>query len=214
MRKAATKALYLFLCAILGMVLFAMLHRAIFVLYDLLIFVDGMYAFGLSDIALAAIDFFALAIALFLGGWYGTMMGIDWYAMVYGPNAEVKAGLFHGFIPHHWRGKKGTDKAPTKSAAPAPAVASKVPAPRATAVTTSPTIKVRAQEIAKMDVKEIVQEVTKPLVREWSFDDLISPSPKVEKPAPKRKAAAKKTVTKKVVRKTAKPKAVKTESVE
>lgn len=198
MRKAATKALYLFLCAILGMVLFAMLHRAIFVLYDLLIFVDSMYAFGLSEIALAAIDFFALVVALFLGGWYGTMMGIDWYAMVYGPNAEVKAGLFHGFIPHHWRGEKSVAKVPTAS------TKSVVPAPeRAVATATAPTIKVRAQEIAKMDVKELVQEVTKPLVREWTFDDLI-PSSKVEKPAVKRKPAAKKAVAKKVVRKTVK----------
>ena len=211
MRKAATKALYLFLCAILGMVLFAMLHRAIFVLYDLLIFVDGMYAFGLSNIALAAIDFFALVVALFLGGWYGTMMGIDWYAMVYGPNAEVKAGMFHGFIPHHWRGQKTTTKNST-----APTVASKVAASaptRATAVATPPTIKVRAQEIAKMDVKELVQEVAKPLVREWTFDDLI-PSSKVETPVAKRKPVVKKTVAKKVVRKTTKAKVVKAESAE
>lgn len=195
MRKAATKALYLFLCAILGMVLFAMLHRAIFVLYDLLIFVDSMYAFGFSEIALATIDFFALVLALFLGGWYGTMIGIDWYAMVYGPNAEIKPGMFHGFIPHKWRGVKSTSKMAAATArASAPAA-------------TSTTVKVRAPEAVKESVK--------PPVREWTFDDLIAPSnSKLAKPVAKRKAAVRKTAVKKATRKPAKSKIDKSESVE
>ena len=192
MRKAATKALYLFLCAILGMVLFAMLHRSIFVLYDLLIFVDVMYAFGLSEMTLAVIDFFTLVLALFLGGWYGTMMGIDWYAMVYGPNAEVKAGMFHGFIPHKWRGTKPSQKT---SVAPARTSA------------TSTTVKVRAPEA--------VSEEVKAPVREWTFDDLIPPSrSKSEKTVEKRKSAVKKTAVKKTVRKSVKSKIAKSEPAE
>lgn len=174
MRKAATKALYLFLCAILGMVLFAMLHRAIFVLYDLLIFVQPEFGFGLTSMSLAVGDFFTLLIALFLGGWYGTMMGIDWYAMVYGPNAEVRPGMFHGFIPHHWRGRR--EKSGKKSSASVKMASA--PAAKST------TVKVRMPDPEPEE--EIVPE---PKVREWTFDDLIAPA----KPAPKKRAVAKKT---------------------
>lgn len=195
MRKAATKSLYLFLCAILGMVLFAMLHRAIFVLYDLLIFIRPEFTFGLTSYSLAVGDFLTMLIALFLGGWYGTMMGIDWYAMVYGPNAAVRPGLFHGFIPHHWRGRresrseKGSHKsAPVKMAMPAPA-------------TKTTTVKVR------MPDPEPEEEMpSAPRVREWTFEDLMPP-----KPAPKKRAAAKKTTARKTVRKTAVKKVAKTE---
>lgn len=186
MRKAATKALYLFLCSILGMVLFAMLHRAIFVLYDLLTFVDPIYAFGLTQMQVAVIDFFTMLAALFVGGWYGTLMGIDWYAMVYGPNAEVRAGLFHGFLPHHWRGRK---ERKVKSASK-PAVSFSVPA------ATSTTVKVKQREV----VKEVPAE--KP-VREWTFEDLMPAKP-VAKKRTVRKTAAKKTVRKTTTKKTVK----------
>ncbi len=191
MRKVATKALYLFLCAILGMVLFAMLHRAIFVLYDLLIFTNDMYAFGLSQMSLAIVDFCALLVALFLGGWYGTMMGIDWYAMVYGPNAEVRAGLFHGFIPHNWRGRKDRRKTASKMSAPA---------------TTSTTVKVSSKQETRKSEPEPEEE--KAPVREWTFDDLITPKPVAKK------KVVRKTAVRKTVRKAAAKKVTKTEKVE
>lgn len=190
MRKVVSKALYLFLCAILGMILFAMLHRAIFVLYSILLSVDNIYALGLSAAGITAIDFFTLLIALFLGGWYGTMLGIDWYAMVYGPNAEHPAGLFHGFLPHHWRGQRGaTGRSNSSNSATQPAsakVATKVKVASASAPTTTTTV-----------VKVPVQEPIKPIVREWSFDDLITPKPIAKKPL------ARKSVTKKSPRKPA-----------
>ena len=191
MRKVATKALYLFLCAILGMVLFAMLHRAIFVLYDLLIFTNDMYAFGLSQMSLAIVDFCALLVALFLGGWYGTMMGIDWYAMVYGPNAEVRAGLFHGFIPHNWRGRKDRRKTTSKMTAPA---------------TTSTAVKVSSKKETRKQEPEPEEE--KAPVREWTFDDLITPKPVAKK------KVVRKTAVRKTVRKAASKKVTKTEKVE
>lgn len=196
MRKAATKALYLFLCAILGMVLFAMLHRAIFVLYDLLIFIDNIYTLGISQNTIAYIDFFSLLVVLFLGGWYGTMMGIDWYAMVYGPNAEVRPGLFHGFIPHHWRGQKAKKTVHSKMSATAPST----PMAHAT------TVKVSSKKVSREPEPE---EVIKPPVREWTFDDLITPKPVVKK-----KTTVKKTATKKVVRKSAAKKVAKVDKTE
>lgn len=189
MSKTSTKALYLFLCSILGMVLFAMLHRAIFVLYDLLILVDNTFAFGMSASAIQVIDFFALILALFLGGWYGIVLGLEWYSMVYGPNAEVKAGMFHGFIPHQWRGQKEKKFANTSNAANkfVAAVSSVAKTP-----VTTPTI----VKVPVATAKQAVQAV-----REWSFDDLIPPTP-AAKPAAKKRTAAKKTVAKKITRKT------------
>ncbi|HEX3099955.1 MAG TPA: hypothetical protein VHQ41_03195 [Patescibacteria group bacterium] len=167
-----------------------MLHRAVFVLYDLLIFVDNTFAFSMSPGAIQALDFVSLILALFLGGWYGTMLGIDWYAMVYGPNAEVPAGLFHGFIPHHWRGRRDRKPRHSKMVAPAPAPAA----------TTTTTVKVSSREA----VKEV--EAPKPAIREWTFDDLIAP-----KPTTKKKTTARKTVAKKTTRKPAAKKTVKAE---
>lgn len=210
MRKAASKALYLFLCAILGMVLFIMLQRAILFLYNLLIFVDSTYAFGMSSAAILGIDFFTLLLALFFGGWYGTMMGIDWYAMVYGPNAEVQAGLFHGFLPHHWRGKKA-HKTTSKSHQSVPARPTKLSAAMS-AVAAAPaaistTVKVPVQEAVKEAAKVIHREA----VREWSFDDLIAPS--TPKPVAKKKTVVRKTAAKKTTRKPA-AKKVKPEKTE
>ena len=85
----------------------AMLHRAVFVLYDLLLVMDfEAYSFGMTSANVLTLDFTTLMIALFLGGWYGVALGIEWYSLVYGPNAERPAGLFHGFVPHHWRKPK------------------------------------------------------------------------------------------------------------
>ncbi len=177
MRKSANKALYLFLSAILGMVIFSMLHRSIFVLLDLLMYTDGGYAFGLSSTDFLYLDFFTALIALFLGGWYGTMMGMDWYAMVYGPNAEKPAGLFHSFLPHHWRGKRAKkNHAPAKLAVATPAAASTT-------------------------VRVPVTETVKAPVREWSFDDLITPKPVVKKKPAARKSTTKKTTRKAVSKK-------------
>lgn len=162
MRKVAYKALYLFLCSILGIVLFTMLHRAIFVLYDILLFSNfSTFSFGLSSSGIAAIDFFTMLIAVFIGGWYGTLLGMDWYSIVYGPNAEKPAGLFHGFLPHHMR--KGA-KAKHTSAPTATSTFVNIP---------------------------VVEKV-----KEWSFDDFLTP-----KAEPKKKVAVKRTGARKTVRK-------------
>lgn len=187
MRKAATKALYLFLCSILGMVLFAMLHRSIFVLYDLLLMMDyDMYSLGMSAVAIQALDFFTLLLALFVGGWYGTLLGIDWYALVYGPSVDKPTGIFHGFVPHQWR---KTAKKSNVSTSSLHSVSSSVPS------------------IPKAPPEPVKVPVT--TTREWTFEDLITPA----KPAPKKRTAAKKTV-RKTVRKTAAKRAVKTVETE
>lgn len=193
MRKAVTKSLYLFLCSILGMILFAMLHRAIFVLYGLLLQIDFQtYSFGISEAGIYMIDFLTMTAALFLGGWYGTLLGIDWYSIVYGPNAEYPGKMFHGFVPHHWRsGKNKTDKKITKPVAKSETVSVPVAKKVSTILNTH-----------IVDTPEVVQKV-----REWTFDDLLA------KPTPAKKTATRKTTvkstTKKTVRKTTAKRAVK-----
>lgn len=181
MRKAATKALYLFLCSILGMVLFAMLHRAVFVLYDVILILDyDTYSFGMSQAMILAVDFFTMLGALFFGGWYGTLLGIDWYSSVYGVNAESKAGLFHGIVPHNWR--KPSKKQP-ELVMPNPAVT-----------------KVAVKSSVKATPKSPIASTST-----WDFDDFLKATPE-----PKKRVAAKKPAVKKVVRKTtATPKVVK-----
>lgn len=102
MKRSPGKALYLFLSALLGMILFGVLHRALVVIYYLL--QDGYYfhfQFKIAAGDVQALDFFTMLVALFLGGWYGVWIGLHWYQLVY--ESEHKPGLFHGFIPHHFR---------------------------------------------------------------------------------------------------------------
>lgn len=197
MRKAATKALYLFLCSILGMVLFAMLHRAIFVLYDLVLILDfETYSLGMNEAMILTVDFFTMLAALFFGGWYGTLLGIDWYAAVYGPNAETKAGLFHGFVPHNWR-KAEKKNAPTVPVAPNEAPSSK---------TIKPVIKVKSSAVASKVINaEPQKSVTKSETASpdaWNFDDFLKATPEPKKRTAS--AATKSVKAKPAVRKTVK----------
>lgn len=179
MKKTTIKALYLFLCSILGMVLFGILHRAVFVLYDLLLVVDyDTYSFGMTPAAISALDFTTMLLMLFLGGWYGIVLGLEWYSMVYGPHVENPTGLFHGFLPHNWRGPKSGRKKTITSRMQA--IGSFVaPAPK----TSSTTVNVPVAES-----------------QAWSFDDLISPKSTAKKKAVAHKNSAKKTTTRKTTK--------------
>jgi hypothetical protein len=174
MRKSTGKALYLFLCSILGMVLLAMLHRAVFVLYDLLLMADyDAYSFGMKTRTVMTFDFTTLLIALFLGGWYGIVLGMEWYSSVYGPNAETPAKLFHTFVPHHWRKKRSISSEPKS----------------ASHTSIRPTSKVAVT--SNRDTSDSVR-------KEWSFEELLADANK--KKAVARKAPVKKAVRKTVKR--------------
>ena len=115
-------------------------------------------------------DFFTMIAALFLGGWYGTLLGMDWYSIVYGPNAEKPAGLFHGFLPHHMRGYRAKHSAPA---------------------TTHTVVNVPVVE----------------KIKEWTFDDFLTP-----KEEPKKKVAVKRAGARKTVRKTTVKRVTKSEA--
>lgn len=187
MSNVSTKALYLFLCSILGMVLFAMLHRSIFVLYDLVLILDyDMYSLGMDKATVMVLDFFSMLAALFFGGWYGIALGLDWHAQVYDAQAESGDWL-HAFLPHSWRGKKSAKKSSDDVFATLPPVVIK---PK-----TVPIKSITTKSVAKPAAEKTMTESAS-----WNFDDFLKATPAPTKKAV-RKTAVKKTATK-VVRKT------------
>ena len=91
----AKKSLYLFLCSILGMLLFLLIHRLLFFFYLLLVSANpGIFSGGLNTLEISALDFFSLILALFAGMWYGIWIGLRWFELVYEKNS------YGGFVDH------------------------------------------------------------------------------------------------------------------
>ena len=102
------KALYIYLSSILGILLFSMFHRSIFVMYEIIgNFYPEIQWLHLPFRIMATVDFFSFVLAVFLGGWYGVWIGLSWYKMIY-EERGVKT-WFHGFVPHNWRKHKTND---------------------------------------------------------------------------------------------------------
>lgn len=102
----AKKSLYIFLCAILGMLLFLILHQIVAFAYLMLLYTHySIFNLGLSFMDLMALDYFSLIIALMFGAWYGIWLGLYWYGWVYESGG-------HGFVEHmikkHWAAKSVT----------------------------------------------------------------------------------------------------------
>ncbi len=91
----AKKSTYVFLCSILGILLFLLVHRLLFFFYLILISANPqIFSRGLNSLEISAIDFFTLILALFGGMWYGIWLGLRWYEAVYEKNTH------NGFIGH------------------------------------------------------------------------------------------------------------------
>ncbi len=103
------KALYLFLSSLLGMLLLLMFHRAVFVIYDILgSFYPNCSWFNWSLPTIFTLDFLTMLVAMFIGGWYGVWLGLNWYHMIYEERGVTT--WFHGFVPHRWRKSAGVVK--------------------------------------------------------------------------------------------------------
>lgn len=186
MRRRVGKALYVFLCMIMGMVLFAIFHRAVVVIYYILLNSNfNTYSFGLAESTLRAIDFFSLLVALFFGGWYGTALGLHWYKLVY--EDRDSTGLFHGFVPHHWR-----DRSKTKTD-DFVAVSSK-PSRPAKIVHHS-----QSSRSNSFDIFKTIKPTEAKSPMNWDLDDLTVNE---DKETPKRKPRATKPRARKTVTKT------------
>ncbi len=88
------KSLYVFMCSIMGALLFLIIHQIIAFGYLMLLYADyDKFSLGLPFISLMALDYFTLIIVLMLGAWYGIWLGLYWFGLVY-------EGDGHGFVEH------------------------------------------------------------------------------------------------------------------
>ncbi len=104
---SAPKSLYVFLCALLGVLLFLILHRVlVFVL--LLLQIQNYPAFGwdMPEVQFLAIDYATLTITLMIGAWYGIWLGSFWYQQVYEDGGHK--GLLYHLISSYWPGRRKT----------------------------------------------------------------------------------------------------------
>lgn len=78
----AKKSLYIFLTAILGMLMFLALDRMVIFFY-LFLLASGLVHSSLTFLQFLAIDYSALAVVMLLGAWYGVWLGLYWYRIIY-----------------------------------------------------------------------------------------------------------------------------------
>lgn len=189
MTNAKRKALYLFLTSLLGILLLLMFHRSLFVIYDIL---GGFFPtnpfFDVRSEVIFTLDFFTMIVAMFLGGWYGVWLGLDWYKMIY--EERESREWFHGFLPHHWRGYHARKYKTQKNSEPE--------FEKLDAMSSPKRIVVKGPVAASRRVESFASFKTTPANTAWSFDDVAAPS---ETAKTKRKAVAKKRVVKKKVAK-------------
>ena len=93
------KSLYLFLTAILGTLLFLILHR-ILVFFYLYLLASNYITDSMGYYQFLALDYITLTFAIMFGLWYGIWLGLFWYKKVYeeqthgGLVKHISAGLF------------------------------------------------------------------------------------------------------------------------
>lgn len=95
MFRDAKKALYVFLCGILGSLLFLIIQRSLLLIVLVVFLTNPQAGNWLGGITLSdfwVIDTLSLVLALGLGGWYGVWLGIYWYSVVY------EKQVFPGFV--------------------------------------------------------------------------------------------------------------------
>ena len=87
------KSLYIFLTALLGVLLFLMLHR-IWVFFYLYLLAGNYITTSLNYYQFLVLDYTTLLMAMVLGAWYGIWLGMYWFRKVY------EEGSHGGFIQH------------------------------------------------------------------------------------------------------------------
>lgn len=84
MFKDARRALYIFLCGLMGSLLFLVIQRSLLLIYLILVQLNpDALNLGLSVGDLIALDLLTVFLALSCGGWYGIWLGLHWYDIVY-----------------------------------------------------------------------------------------------------------------------------------
>src|SRR3989338_6027076 len=103
--NGAKKSLYVFLCALLGALIFLIIHRLLVFAYLLLATASPEIFYGkVNYLGAVAADFFTLILVLLLGVWYGIWLGLRWYEAIY------ERGEYGGFVDHvvntYWHNPK------------------------------------------------------------------------------------------------------------
>ncbi len=97
MTNGARKVFYIFLTALLGALLFLILHRiAVFLYFVILAESNDFLTFGLSGIEFLALEYITMVFALLGGVWYGIWIGSYWYEAVYESN--IHGGLLEHLL--------------------------------------------------------------------------------------------------------------------
>lgn len=79
----AHKSLYIFLCSLLGMLLFYIIHRAVALIWVSLIQYDPIYNLGFDGLQQLGFYLMTSVAAILIGGWYGVWLGLYWHELVY-----------------------------------------------------------------------------------------------------------------------------------
>jgi hypothetical protein len=150
--RYVTKSFYLLLCALLGILLFLVLQRAVSLIYYLLLDNDfNTFSLGMSLVQLQALNYTTIFIAVVVGAWYGLWLGLHWYHVVY---EAGRGGLFHGFSGRWWHRERPPRSAAATERSPAAGPATTIrPMAR-----TAP-----MPRLSDMGARQ----------RSWEFDDLV-----------------------------------------
>ena len=94
-QSESRKSLYVFLCSLLGVMLFVMLQKSALLLLTLLTNAQETQQAFRSDIPV--FDTLTFLLALFFGGWYGVWLGLHWYDIVY---ESGRGGILRSMFSH------------------------------------------------------------------------------------------------------------------
>ena len=93
------KSLYIFLTALLGVLMFMLLERLAAFFYWYLL--AGSYiTTGQSYLQIAMLDYIILVLAMMFGAWYGVWLGLFWYRKIY--EEESHPGLVGHLAAHYF----------------------------------------------------------------------------------------------------------------
>jgi hypothetical protein len=99
----AKKSLYLFLTALLGTLLFMVVHQIAYFIYFYMLNA-GVVATGMSYVEFLAIEYITMTLTLMLGAWYGIWLGLYWYEKVY--EEKSHKGFIHHLAINYFPGSK------------------------------------------------------------------------------------------------------------
>ncbi len=95
--------MYLFLTAVLGTLLFLIVHQVAFFIYIYML-ATGVLSANFSYEQFLVIEYFSMTICLMLGAWYGIWLGLYWYQKVY--EEKSHRGFVHHFSANYFPGFK------------------------------------------------------------------------------------------------------------